>query len=344
MGGPYQWHDRLVRASWRWPLVTAIAPVTWGSTYFVTQRFLPAEYPLYGSVLRALPAGLLLLALSRALPRGAWWWRSGVLGLLNVGAFFALIYVAAQLLPSSVASTVTATSPMAMVLLGWALLRERPRLVTVGAALLGAVGVVLTAFTGPARLDLVGLGASLAAMLMAALGYVLTRKWTTAPGATPVNVFANTSWQLMAGSLLLVPVAVAVEGAPPPLDARTLPAYAYLSLVATALAFTAWFTGLRHLSAGTVGIIGLLNPVTGVLLGTLAAGEHLSGRQVVGIVLVLLGVLAGQSLARPGVRLPRWLHRPAGLRRPARWRSPEAPDQPDSADQGVRAVARGHRS
>ncbi|MBX6750121.1 MAG: EamA family transporter [Micromonosporaceae bacterium] len=294
-----------MRDTWRWPLVTAVAPITWGSTYFVTQRFLPPEYPLYGSVLRALPAGLLLLAMSRALPRGAWWWRSAVLGLLNIGAFFALIYVAAQLLPSSVASTVAATSPIAMVLLGWALLRERPHVVTVAAAVIGALGVVLTAFTGPARLDLVGLGASLAAMLMAALGYVLTRKWTTAPGATTVNVLASTSWQLLAGALLLIPVAVAVEGGPPPLDARTLPAYAYLSLIATALAFTGWFTGLRHLSAGTVGIIGLLNPVTGVLLGTMAAGEHLSGRQVLGIVLVLLGVLAGQSLARPGLTWPR---------------------------------------
>jgi probable blue pigment (indigoidine) exporter len=303
-----------MRNAWRWPLVTAIAPVTWGSTYYVTHRFLPAEYPLYGSVLRALPAGLLLLALSRTLPRGVWWWRSAVLGLLNIGAFFALIYVAAQLLPSSVASTVTATSPIAMVLLGWALLRERPHLVTVGAALVGAVGVVLTAFTGPVRLNPAGLLASLSAMLMASLGYVLTRKWTTRPGAQPVNVLASTAWQLTAGALLLIPVAVAVEGAPPPLDARTVPAYAYLTLVATALAFTAWFTGLRHLTAGTVGVIGLLNPVTGVLLGTLAAGEHLSGRQMVGIVLVLLGVLAGQTLARTGLSWPRWLRLPARTR------------------------------
>jgi len=310
-----------VRDSWRWPLVTAIAPVAWGSTYYVTQRFLPAEYPLYGSVLRALPAGLLLLAMSRTLPRGPWWWRSGVLGLLNIGAFFALIYVAAQLLPGSVASTVAATSPIAMVLLGWALLRERPHPVTIGAAVLGAVGVVLMAFTGPTRLNPAGLLASLSAMLMAALGYVLTRKWSIQPGATRVNVLAGTAWQLTAGGLLLVPVAVAVEGAPPPLDGRTLPAYAYLTLVATTLAFTAWFSGLRHLSAGTVGIIGLLNPVTGVLLGTLAAGEHLSGRQVLGIILVLGGVLAGQTLARPGLTGPRWLRSPRWLRwlrRPAR--------------------------
>jgi len=284
--------------SWRWPLVTAIAPVAWGSTYFITHTFLPPDYPFYGAVIRALPAGLLLLALGRQLPHGAWWWRSVVLGVLNVGAFFALIYLAAQLLPGSIASTVTATTPVAMMLIAWALLGERPRLVTVAAALLGVVGVCLMVFTGAARLHLGGLAASVAAILMSAVGYVLTKRWTTTPGSTQVNVLAGTAWQLVAGGLVLVPVAVAVEGGPPPLDGRTLPAYAYLTLVATALAFTAWFTGLRHLSAGTVGIIGLVNPVTGVLLGTAVAAEVLSGQQVVGIVLVLVGVIAGQSHRR----------------------------------------------
>lgn len=292
-----------MRGQWRWALVTAIAPVAWGSTYVVTHTFLPADRPLYGAVIRALPAGLLLLALSRRLPRGAWWWRSIVLGVLNIGAFFALIYVAAQLLPSSIAATVTATAPFAMMLLAWPLVGERPRLITVAAALLGVVGVGLMVFTGPARLDAAGLSASLAAILMAALGYVLVKRWTT--GSTPVNVLDSTAWQLVAGGLVLVPVAVAVEGTPPPLDTRTGPAFAYLTLVATALAFTAWFTGMRHLSAGTVGVIGLLNPVTGVVLGTAVASEVLSRQQVLGILLVLAGVLlAGQ-----------WT-----TRRPRRWR------------------------
>lgn len=285
-----------MRGQWRWALVTAVAPVAWGSTYVVTQTFLPADAPLYGSVIRALPAGLLLLALSRRLPSGAWWWRSVVLGVLNIGAFFALIYVAAQLLPSSIAATVTATGPFAMLLLAWPLLGERPRLLTAAAALLGVVGVGLMVFTGPARLDLAGLAASVAAMLMSALGYVLVKRWAT--GSAPVNVLDSTAWQLVAGGLVLVPVAVAVEGAPPPLTVHTGPAYAYLTLVATALAFTAWFAGMRRLTAGTAGVIGLLNPVTGVVLGTAVAGDRLSAHQALGIVLVLTGVLAGQFAGR----------------------------------------------
>ncbi|WP_218158580.1 hypothetical protein [Streptosporangium canum] len=64
-----------MEATFRWALVTAIAPVAWGTNYFVTHRFLPSGYPLYGAAIRALPAGLLLLLVSGKRPRGSWWWK-----------------------------------------------------------------------------------------------------------------------------------------------------------------------------------------------------------------------------------------------------------------------------
>ena len=59
----------------RWMLITALAPIAWGSTYVVTRQLLPADSPLWGGVLRAIPAGLLVLLIARRLPRGQWWWR-----------------------------------------------------------------------------------------------------------------------------------------------------------------------------------------------------------------------------------------------------------------------------
>jgi probable blue pigment (indigoidine) exporter len=96
---------------------------------------------------------------------------------------------------------------------------------------------------------------------------------------------------------VLVPVAVVVEGPPPPLDGPALLGFGYVTVVATALAFAAWFQGLRHLSAGTVGLIGLLNPLTGVLLGTALAGETLTPQQLGGLVLVVLGIRLGRPAA-----------------------------------------------
>ncbi|WP_343035317.1 DMT family transporter [Cellulomonas septica] len=275
--------------SLRWSLVTAIAPLTWGTTYYVTKHALPADAPLWGAVLRALPAGLVLLLVVRRLPRGSWWWRSLVLGTLSMGAFFALIYVAAQLLPSSVASTVMATSPVVMMLVAWALLAQKPRVLALAGAGLGVVGVAAMLLTGGGEIRPLGVAASVAAMLMSSVGFVLATRW-----ADGVDVVSSTAWQLVAGGLVLVPFAVAVEGAPPALDGRAILGFAYVSLVATAVAYLAWFSGLRRLPAGTVGLVGLLNPVAGVLVGVLVAGEHLGPLQVTGIVVVLAGVVLGQ--------------------------------------------------
>ena len=73
--------------------------MAWGTTYLVTTEMLPPGRPLTAAVLRALPAGLLLLAVTRTLPPGSWWWRSAILGTLNIGAFFAFLFIAAYRLP-----------------------------------------------------------------------------------------------------------------------------------------------------------------------------------------------------------------------------------------------------
>ena len=46
-------------------LLTAIAPAIWGSTYIVTTEFLAGFSPMTVALLRALPAGLLLLLIGR---------------------------------------------------------------------------------------------------------------------------------------------------------------------------------------------------------------------------------------------------------------------------------------
>ncbi len=282
-----------MEANFRWVLITATAPIAWGATYFVTHRFLPPDYPLYGAAIRALPAGLLLLLVRRKRPHGSWWWKSLVLGTLNMGAFFALVYLAAQTLATSIASTIMATSPIVLMLFAWAALSERPRAIHVAGAGVGLGGVCLMLLPGRGGGDAVGILASIAAMVMSSFGYVLAKKW----GAN-VDVFSLTAWQLIAGGGVLLPIAVGVEGPPPTLDAQAIAGFGFVTIVATALAFAAWFTGLRHLRAGTVGLIGLLNPITGVLLGTVIAGETLAVQQICGLVVVFAGILLGQAARR----------------------------------------------
>ena len=278
-----------MEGKWKWLLVAAIAPIAWGSNYFVTRQFLPEDAPLWGAALRALPAGILLMLINPRLPHGSWWWKSLVLGILNVGAFFVLIYVASQLLPSNVASTIMATSAAVLMLLAWPLLAERPTVLAATGAVIGFVGVGVLLFQDSAAVNTWGVAASLTAMFMSSTGFILTKRWSPS-----VSIVAVTSWQLLAGGLLLVPVALLFEGAPPALDAPAIVGFAYVTVIATALAFVAWFAALRHLPAATVGLIGLLNPLTGVLLGTTLAAEPFGPRQAIGTTLVVVGVLIGQ--------------------------------------------------
>lgn len=279
-----------VEDKWRWLLVAAIAPVAWGSTYFVTREFLP-EGPMWGAAIRALPAGLVLLALVRRMPHGSWWWKSVVLGTLNVGAFFVLVYAAAQLLPASIASTIMAFSPMTLALVAWLLVGERPNAIRLAGAVVGVGGVALMLLGGQGTLSPIGVVASIAAMIMSSFGFMLAKRWNR-----DVDVLASTAWQLTAGGLMLLPVAALVEGPPPALDGQAIAGYAYLTLVATALAYVTWFTALKHLRGDAVGLVGLLNPVTGVLLGVLVAGDVLVTRQWIGLGLVLVGIAAPLAL------------------------------------------------
>ena len=275
----------------KWIGVTAVAPVVWGANYVVTRQLLPADLPLWGSALRALPAGLVLLAVARALPRGVWWWRSAVLGTLNVGAFFLLVYVAAQLLPSSVAASVMALAPLTMAGFAWLLVAERPTGRMLAGAVAGIVGVLLLVGGASGGIAPTGVAASAMALLLSSAGAVLAKRWSD---GTPL--VALTAWQLVIGGLVLWFAAMVVEGAPPALDAPAAAGFAFTSLVATALAYLCWFAGLARLRAATVGVVGLLNPVTGVLLGAVVAHERFTLVQVGGIALVLAGILTVSRL------------------------------------------------
>ncbi len=73
-------------------LFTAIAPAIWGSTYIVTTQYLPNFSPMTVAMLRALPAGLLLVMIVRQIPTGIWWMRIFILGALNIAILELVVY------------------------------------------------------------------------------------------------------------------------------------------------------------------------------------------------------------------------------------------------------------
>jgi probable blue pigment (indigoidine) exporter len=290
-------------------LITAATPAVWGTTYVVTTEFLPPGRPLLAAALRALPAGLLLITLTRRLPRGVWWWRSAVLGALNISLFFALLFVSAYRLPGGMAAVLGAAQPLVVAGLTGLLLTERVALRTVLAAVAGAVGVALAVLTATARLDPLGLLAGLAGTSSMALGLVLTKRW----GRPDVSLLTSTGWQLTAGGLLLAPVALVAEGPPPALTSTNIAGYAYLSIVGTALAYSIWFWGLERLPAARLSLLGLFSPVVATVVGWAALGQRLTPAQVAGMALAFGAVVWGQR-ASAQVRVLDEVARKAGAR------------------------------
>jgi len=273
----------------------------WGSVYLVTTEFLPPGRPLLAGALRALPVGLLIVAAYRRLPQGAWWWRANLLGQLNIGVFFALLFFAAYRLPGGIAAIIIAMQPLFVALLAWALLAHRPSLITVGAALSGIAGVGLIVLKPQAVLDAWGIAAAFGAALCMAAGTVYASRWPS-----PVPLLLSTGWQLVAGGLLLIVLAWALEGLPASLSARNIGGLIYLGVAATGLAYLLWFRGIQKLGV-SVSFLVLLSPTTALLLGFCVRDERLSAAQFVGVAIVVASVAAGQwegarraRLALPG--------------------------------------------
>jgi probable blue pigment (indigoidine) exporter len=268
---------------------TGVAPAIWGTTYVTTTQLLPAGRPLLGAVLRALPAGLLLIAMGRRLPTGIWWWRALVLGALNIGAFFTLLFVAAYRLPGGVAATIIAAQPLLVAGLSAWLLSERAPAGLVLAAVAGVTGVGLLVLPAGTMLDAVGVAAAVGAAAVFATGIVLSKRWPA-----PVPLLAATGWQLTAGGLLALPFALILEGLPGRLSAANLAGYAYLTIFGAAVAYLLWLRGIRALPATRVTFLALLSPVVATALDWFLRGQRLTPLQIAGGLIVLGSVVASQ--------------------------------------------------
>ncbi len=264
--------------------------MAWGTTYIVSTELLPADRPLLAGLLRALPAGIGLALITRTRPTGSWWLKAAVLGTLNIGGFFALLFFAAFRLPGGVAATLGSVQPLIAIGLAAVLLSERVRWSTLVAGGLGVIGVALLVLRSDAQLDSIGIVAGLAGASSMAIGVVLTKRW-----GRPVPLLAFTSWQLIAGGIVLLPLTIGIEGFPTTLSASNLVGFVWLATFGTAIAYSLWFRGVQLLPVAQVSMLGLLSPLVASLAGWVVLDQTLSIGQLTGAALILGAVWLGQS-------------------------------------------------
>lgn len=280
---------------WRDVILTALAPAIWGSTYIVTTQFLPPDRPFTAALIRVLPAGVLLLLFTRRLPASRDIARLIILSALNIGVFQALLFVAAYRLPGGLAAVLGAIQPLLVMLLAWGVEHRAPARITLWAALAGVVGMALLLLSPQTVFEPVGIVAALLGATCMATGVWLTRRWKM-----DLPVMALTGWQLILGGIMLLPAAWLIDA---PLPTLTLPqwaAYAYLSLAGAFVAYGLWFRGIGRLPSVAVASLGLLSPITAVLLGWIVLSQVMSGTAFVGLVIVLISVLLVQRTSLRG--------------------------------------------
>ncbi|MEO1136808.1 MAG: EamA family transporter, partial [Pseudomonadota bacterium] len=197
-----------------------------------------------------------------------------------------------------VAATLGATQALAVIFLARIALGTPIRVLSVTAAVLGIFGVGVLILNPNATLDPIGVIAGVAGALSMAAGTVLTRKWRP-----PVSLLTFTAWQLTAGGLLLVPLAMLFEPALPPLSLSNIAGFTYLALNGAALTYVLWFRGIARLEPSVISTLGFLSPLSAVVLGWAFLGQALSMGQLIGAAVIIGSVWLSQRSVQPEVQV-----------------------------------------
>ena len=284
---------------WGAVIATALAPSIWGTTYFITSEWLPPGRPLFAGALRAVPAGLLLLAVAPTRRTGLPFAKIAVLAGMNIGLFFTLLFIGAYRLPGGVASTVTSFQPLYVAALSALVIGDRISARTLIAGMCGIVGVALLVLRGSIALDGWGLAAAITSTLCSGSGIVLSKRW-----ASDVPPMTLAGWQLGLGGLMLVPVMLVVEGVPGELTAQNVGGLVYLATIGGAVAYFLWFSGIRKLPPTQISFLTFLTPVVATAIGWLALDQGLTLLQVLGALIVLSAAVVSQRPASPSATVP----------------------------------------
>jgi drug/metabolite transporter (DMT)-like permease len=285
-----------------WSLLVALS-VLWGGSFFFVGVAVAEVPPLTLVALRVGIAAALLwaaLPLLRVAPPRAWG-AIAVMALLNNAIPFTLIVFAQQTLPSGLAAILNATTPLWTVLIAHiAAAEERATLAKVAGALLGFAGVA--AMMGVDRLHgAAGAGPATLLMLGATFSYACAGVWGRrfrALGVAPVQAALG---QVTVATALMVPIALLAESpwtlpAPSP---AAMAAVVGLAALSTALAYLLYFRILALAGAVSLLLVTFLIPVSAILLGTLALGEALEARHLIGMAAIgaALALIDGRPLA-----------------------------------------------
>lgn len=271
----------------------ALTGVLWGFTYLLAARWLP-HHPLMVAAVRAFGGAAFLFCLARAWPPQGWWGRIIALGTLNTGLFFGLFFIGAMRLQGGVAAIFQALGPLVVLIMAWAMLRQRPTAPQFLSLALGVLGVALVVLKDGAAIDRLGVAAMTGSVLAFALSNVLMNLW----GPAPIAFAPFTGWQLLIGGSELALVAWLLGDFGPVSNGSHLLALLILGTVLTGVPFLLWFRAISQIGAVNVMPFILLTPITALLLDAMVLQLMPAPLQLLGVAIVILALLLNQRAAR----------------------------------------------
>jgi len=289
--------------------------LVWGSTYLGIAIAVDTIPPFLMAGVRFLIAGAVLLAWSIARdgrsfrpPTVREWRDSTIVGALLLGGGMGMVAYGEQTVPSGITALFIALMPVWVAVLGRIFLGERlPRLAVFG-IVLGFVGVAIligpSALGGAGALEPLGLGAILLSPIAWSSGSLFASHRATLP-ARPL---VATGAQMVSGGLVLLVMSAAsgelggfrIEA----ISTDSLVAMAYLTVIGSLLAFTAYGWLLRVAPLPLIATYAYVNPVVAVILGALVLREPIELRTLVAGA-VIIGSVAVIVTARGRMTAPR---------------------------------------
>jgi len=282
-----------------------IVYLVWGSTYLAIRIMVETVPPLLGASARFFVAGAVMLDVLAARrgvavlrPTRAQLLSAGLIGLLLPGAN-AVVSVAEQEVPSSIAALLIASVPLWVILMR-AVARDGVSKQGVAATLVGFAGVALLVRPGDATGDatIVGLLACVGAALMWASG-----SFASARVSLPSDPLVSVAWQMTLGGLAIAVVALlageAGEVRPEAFSTRSVLAVIYLVVFGSWVAYTAYAWLLQNAPVSRVATYAYVNPVVAILLGWLVLDEIVTGTTLAGAAVIIASVALVLQIESP---------------------------------------------